>query len=80
MLISITSIDGKNFTSGTCISVLSSRVVDPGFESRSGKIKDYKFCIFLVLKNKIDWRAIQIMCPKGETRLPVDCCFNELAL
>jgi hypothetical protein len=23
---------------------------------------------------------MRIMCPKGATYLPVDCCFNELAL
>jgi hypothetical protein len=24
--------------------------------------------------------GMRIMCPKGATYLPVDCCFNELAL
>jgi hypothetical protein len=34
-----------NRIGGAMVSVLSSSVVDSGFEPRSGQIKDYKICI-----------------------------------
>jgi hypothetical protein len=69
-------------------SVLASNAVDRGFESPSGKTKDYEIgiCCFspkhVALMSKCkDWLARKlIMCPSGETRVPVDCCFSEVTL
>ena len=70
------------------VNVLTSSVVDRGFEPRSGQTKDYEIaiCCFsskhtaLRRKNK-DWLArIQDMCPSGATCLSADCCFSNLAL
>jgi hypothetical protein len=52
------------------VCVLASSVVDRGFESRSGQIKDYK----------TGWLGIRIMCRNGQTCPTVDCRFSELAL
>jgi hypothetical protein len=32
------------------------------------------------VRGNITWLGIMIMCPRGETCLPVDCRFSELAL
>ena len=65
------------------VSILASRVVDRGFESKTTKL------VFVVSplstqhygeKAMTDWHGIRIMCPSGATCLPADCCFSELTL
>ena len=56
-------------------SVLTSSVVDYGFESSSGQTKDYKIVIFSFsahskdkgVREKTGWREIKIMYSSGET-------------
>ena len=70
------------------VSGLASSVIDRGFESRSGEIKDYNIgiCCFSTKQSALrrkrkDWLALnRIMCPSGATCLFADCCFSELAL
>ena len=70
------------------VSMLTSSVVDRGFEPQSGQTKDYEIgiCCFsakhtaLRRKSKDCWLGIRIMCPSGMTRLSTACCFSELAL
>ena len=70
------------------VSVLTSSAVDRGFEPQLGQTKDYKIDICclsakhaaLRRKRKDGWLGIRIMCQGGGTCLPVDCCFNDLAL
>jgi len=58
-----------------------------GFESCAGQTKDYKvdICCFstkqaaLRSKNKDWWFWIMIMCPRGVTCLPEDCCVSGLS-
>ena len=63
-------------------------MVDCGFESRSGKTKDYEIGIFcfsikhaaLRRKSK-DWLGQKKdNVSSGVTCLPADCCFSELAI
>ena len=70
------------------MSVLTSIVVDRGFEPRSDQTKDHKIGIgclstkhaSLSRKNK-DWMAkIRKICQSEATCLIADCCFSELAL
>jgi hypothetical protein len=71
------------------VSVLAPSAVDRGFESRSGKTKDYIKFVFVASplstqhygeRAKTGWLGIRIVCPTGATYLPADCCFSELAL
>jgi hypothetical protein len=63
------------------VSVLTSSVVDRGFEPGSGQTKDYKMCCFSAKhtaliygeRAKTGWLGVRIMCPSGETCLPADC-------
>ena len=61
------------------VSMLTSSVVDGGFESLSGQTKDYEIgiCCFSAKHAAL---GIRIMCPSGATCLSADCCFSELAL
>ena len=70
------------------VNVLSSSVVDRGFEPSSGKTKDYKIgiCCFsakhTALRSKsiyTGWLRIMVICTSGMTYLPVDCYFSKLA-
>ena len=71
------------------VSVLSlSAVVDRGFVSCTGQIKDNEIsmCCFsakhaALRKNNKDWLSgIRVMCPSGPTCLSADCCSSEQAL
>jgi hypothetical protein len=63
------------------ISVLVLSVADRGFEPRSGQPKTMQLvCVASLLRAKIGWLGIRIMCPSGATCLCMDCCFSELAL
>ena len=68
------------------VSVLASRAVDRGFETRSVQTKDYEMdiCCFsakhAVLRRKTGWVAIGIMCPSGATCISAYCCLSKQAL
>ena len=78
----------RNCIGGVMVSMLTSSVVDHGFEPWAGQTKDYKIgiCSFpakhasLSRKNKYRLAKIRIMCQSGATCLSPDCCFSELAL
>ena len=67
------------------VSVLVSTAVGCGLEPMSSQIKDYKIGIrysstkhsALISKSK-DWLwpRIRIMCPRGTTCQPTDCCYK----
>ena len=69
-----------NHIGGVMVCMLTSSAVDHGFEPRSGQTKDYKIGICYFSAKHTGWLGIRIMCLSGETCLPVDCCFSELAL
>ena len=65
------------------VSMLVSCVLDRGFETQSGKTKDYiiSICCFSAkqaVRAKTGWLGIRIMYSSGAT--PDDSCFSELAL
>ena len=78
----------SNRIGGVMVSVLFSRAVDHGFETRSGQTKDYKIgiCCFFAkhaaLKRKSkDWLTRnQNNASEWSDMSPADCCFSELAL
>ena len=78
--------NGKKREHLTSLSYLASSAVDHGFEPRSCHTKDNEIgiCFFSAKhteeRGKTGWIGIRIMCQSGETCLPADCCFNELAL
>ena len=85
--VSITSIDGKNVTSsenllgGVILTVHSLRerqMLDLGAGGVKSTTINLAFAEFA--KEQTGSLGMRIMCPKGATCLPVDCCFNELAL
>ena len=69
------------------VGVLTLSVLERGFQSQSGQIKNYKIGIcWLSTKNadngiraKTSLLGIGIMCLSGATCLPADCCFSEPA-
>ena len=65
---------------GVMVSVLASSVVDCRFVSRSGETKDYKVNICCFSTEHSGWLWIRIMCCRGETCLPLDCCSSSLLL
>jgi len=81
-------------TGGVMVSVLSSSVVDRGFNHRSGQAKDLviKFVFaaspistYTALRSKSkDWLpprvGIKMMWTCGVTCLPTDSCFSELQM
>ena len=66
------------------VSVLAPSAVDRGFESWSGKIKNYVASPLSTQhygeRAKTGLLGIRIMCSSEATCLPVDCCFSELTL
>ena len=70
------------------MALLASSAVDRRFEPRSCQTKEYTIgiCCFsakyaaLRRKAKTGWHGIRIMCQRGATCLPADCCFSELAI
>jgi len=72
------------------VSVLTSSVVDYGFETWSGATNYQTIKLVFVaslvgihyegIKAKTGWLGIGIMCPSGASCLPANCCFSELAL
>ena len=69
-----------NHIVGVMVCMLTSSVVDRGFEPRSGQTNDYKIGICCFSAKHTGWLGIRIICPSGETCLPADCCLSELAL
>ena len=71
-----------NRIGGVMVIVLASSAVGRGFEPQFGQTKDYKICICCFSAKhaaKTGWFGIRIMCPRGVTCLPADCCFSQLA-
>ena len=66
------------------VSMLTSSVVDHGFEPRSGQTKECKtgICCFsanhaeLRRKSRLVGLRIRIMCQSGATCISADCCFS----
>ena len=65
------------------VSVLTSIVVDHGFEHRSGQARDYEivFATFkrtkrAVLGAKTGWFGLKTMCPSGAPCLPAEYVVN----
>jgi hypothetical protein len=69
-----------NCFSGVMISVLSSSVVECGFEHRSGQTKDYKIgmCCFSAKHVTIKGKSkVRIMCVSGATYLSFSIGVSE---
>ena len=62
--------------------MIASNAIDRAFESKSDQTKDYIIGIWCFSNKHTSLRIVEIgiMCSNEATCLPVDYCFNELAL
>ena len=62
--------------------MIASNAIDRAFDSKSDQTKDYIIGIWRFSNKHTSLRIVEIgiMCSSETTCLPVDYCFNELAL
>ena len=78
----------RNLIGGIMVKVRVSSAVDRVFEPRAVKPKTIKLVVgasplrrsIKKKEQRTGWHGIRIMCTRGATCLPADCCFSKLAL